>query len=67
MHEEVQQWDIRPRFPIRAALAVLIGLTIGLAIGYVLQNIILGAVLSLMAACISGLILNRINQQRKKK
>lgn len=59
VHEEVQQWDISPRFPVRLMLAVLFGALIGLAFGYFAQNLIWGAAFGFVVGAVAGMALHR--------
>jgi len=64
MHEELQQWEIHPRFPVHSIIAILIGMLTGLAFGYLIHNIVLGAVFGLVAGVASALALGRISRDK---
>jgi len=64
MHEDIQQWEIHPKFPLNSIVSILIGVLTGLAFGYLVQNLVFGAVLGLVAGAATALALGRANRDK---
>lgn len=64
MHEEIQQWEIHPKFSVNRIVSILIGVLTGLAFGYLVHNLVFGAVLGLVVGAVTAAALSRANREK---
>ncbi len=65
MHEEVQQWELQPKFTAKPIVSILLGALTGVAFGNLVDNPIFGVVLGLMAGGATALALSRISRGKR--
>jgi hypothetical protein len=64
MHEEIQQWEIHPKFTVNPIFTISIGVLTGLVFGYLVQNLMFGLVLGLVAGAATTLALRSIRRDK---
>ena len=64
MHEEIQQWEIHPKFSVNRIVSILVGVLTGLAFGHLVHNLVLGVVLGLVVGAATVANISRANREK---